>query len=160
MRRVLVVLMEFNMFREKFKKLKSYAAAQLSNYFPAVRGAVLLIVIPAIFIVPIYFFSIFTEIVTGKTHRPVREYEFRLAALKKDLPVNAVVNYVSNSTAPDDLIDAEYVLIPVRIVKGLKPMHDHLVFQNFDTTEPPEIKGYTLKKDYGNGVMLFKRVSD
>jgi hypothetical protein len=149
--------MEFNMFRKRFKKLKSYAAAQLSNYFPAVRGAVLLIVIPAIFIVPIYFFSIFTEIVTGKTHRPVREYEFRLAALKKDLPVNAVVNYVSNSKAPDDLIDAEYVLVPVRLVKGLSPMHDFLVFQNFDTTDIPEFEGYTLKKDYGNGVMLFKR---
>lgn len=148
------------MFREKLKKLKSYADAQLSNYFPSVRGAVLLIVIPAVFIVPIYFFSILSEIVTGKTHRPVLEYENRLAAIKKDLPANAVVNYVSNSTAPDDLIDAEYVLIPVRIVKGLKPMHDLLVFQNFDTTEPPEIKGYTLKKDYGNGVMLFKRVSD
>ena len=145
------------MFREKFKKLKSYADAQLSNYFPAVRGAVLLIVIPAIFIVPIYFFSILTEIVTGKTHRPVLEYEIRLAAIKKDLPVNAVVNYVSNSKAPDDLIDAEYVLVPVRLVKGLEPMHDFLVFQNFETVPTPEFEGYTLKKDYGNGVMLFKR---
>ena len=146
-----------NMFGEKLKKLKSYADAQVSNYFPAVRGAVLLIVIPAIFIVPIYFFSILTEIVTGKTHRPVREYEIRLAAIKNDLPVNAVVNYVSNSNAPDDLIDAEYVLVPVRLVKGLTPMHDFLVFQNFDTVAMPEFEGYTLKKDYGNGVMLFKR---
>jgi hypothetical protein len=145
------------MFRGKFKKLKSYADAQLSNYFPAVRGAVLLIVIPAIFIVPIYFFSILTEIVTGKTHRPVLEYEIRLAAIKKDLPVNAVVNYVSNSKAPDDLIDAEYVLVPVRLVKGLSPKHDFLVFQNFDAVAMPEFEGYTLKKDYGNGVMLFKR---
>jgi len=149
----------FKMFRKKFKKLKSYADAQLSNYFPSVRGAVLLIVIPAVFIVPIYFFSILTEIVTGKTHRPVLEYEARLAAVKKDLPVNAVVNYVSNSTAPDDLIDAEYVLVPVRIVKGLRPMHDLLVFQNFGTAELPEFEGYTLKTNYGNGVMLFKRVS-
>jgi hypothetical protein len=52
------------MFRQKFIKLKSYADAQLSNYFPSVRGAVLLIVIPAVFIVPIYFFSILSEIVT------------------------------------------------------------------------------------------------
>jgi len=145
------------MFGKKIKKLKSYIDAQLSNYFPAVRGTVLLIVIPAIFIVPIYFFSILTEIVTGKTHRPVLEYEIRLAAIKKDLPVNAVVNYVSNSKAPDDLIDTEYVLVPVRIVKGLSPMHDFLIFQNFDTAEIPEFEGYTLKKDYGNGVMLFKR---
>ena len=145
------------MFGEKIKKLKSDTDAQLSNYFPAVRGAVLLIVIPAIFIVPIYFVSILAEIVTGKTHRPVLEYENRLAAIKKDLPVNAVVNYVSNSKAPDDLIDAEYVLVPVRLVKGLEPMHDFLVFQNFETTDMPDFEGYTLKKDYGNGVMLFKR---
>ena len=146
------------MFGEKIKKLKSDTDAQLSNYFPAVRGAVLLIVIPAIFIVPIYFVSILAEIVTGKTHRPVLEYEIRLAAIKKDLPVNAVVNYVSNSKAPDDLIDAEYVLVPVRLVKGLSPMHDFLVFQNFETTDIPDFEGYTLKKDYGNGVMLFKRI--
>jgi hypothetical protein len=148
------------MFRGKIKKLKSYTDAQLSNYFPSVRGAVLLIVIPALFIVIIYFLSILTEIVTGKIHRPVLELESRFAAIKKDLPVNAVVNYVSNSKAPDDLINAEYVLIPVRIVKGLKPMHDLLVFQNCDTAELPEFEGYTLKKNYGNGVMLFKRVSD
>jgi hypothetical protein len=145
------------MFGKNLKKLKSYIDAQLSNYFPAVRGTVLLIVIPAIFIVPIYFVSILAEIVTGKTHRPVLEYENRLAAIKKDLPVNAVVNYVSNSKAPDDLIDAEYVLVPVRLVKGLEPMHDFLVFQNFETTDMPDFEGYTLKKDYGNGVMLFKR---
>ena len=72
----------------------------------------------------------------------------------------AVVNYVSNSKAPDDLIDAEYVLVPVRIVQGLKPMHDLLIFQNFNTAEIPEFEGYTLKKNYGNGVMLFERVSD
>ena len=145
------------MFGKKIKKLKSYIDAQLSNYFPAVRGTVFLIVIPAIFIVPIYFVSILTEIVTGKTHRPVLEYENRLAAIKKDLPVNAVVNYVSNSKAPDDLIDAEYVLVPVRLVKGLSPMHDFLVFQDFKTVPTPKFEGYTLKKNYGNGVMLFKR---
>jgi hypothetical protein len=82
----LTISCTFKMFSEKFIKLKSYADAQLSNYFPSVRGAVLLIVIPAVFIVPIYFFSILSEIVTGKTHRPVLEYETRLAAIKKDLP--------------------------------------------------------------------------
>ena len=148
------------MFQKKLKKFKSDVDVQLSKYFPSVRAAVLFIVIPALFIVPIYFFSILTEIVTGEIEIPVLEYETRLASIKKDLPANAVVNYVSNSKAPDDLINAEYVLIPVRIVKGLKPMHDLLVFQDFDTAEPPEFEGYTLKTNYGNGVMLFKRVSD
>ena len=106
------------MFGKNLKKLKSYIDAQLSNYFPAVRGTVFLIVIPAIFIVPIYFVSILTEIVTGKTHRPVLEYENRLASIKKDLPLTAVVNYISNSDKQKDLINTAYVLIPVRVVAG------------------------------------------
>ena len=145
------------MFREKLNKIKTRADAQLSKYFPSVHGVVLLIVIPAFFIVIIYFINILTEIVTGKNYRSVLEYEIRLASIKKDLPVNAVVNYVSNSKAPDDLIDAEYVLVPVRLVKGLSPMHDFLVFQDFKTVPTPKFEGYTLKKNYGNGVMLFKR---
>ena len=145
------------MFRKKLNKLKSRVDTQLSKYFPSVRGVVLLIVIPAFFIVIIYFINILTEIVTGKNYRSVLEYETRLASIKKDLPLNAVVNYVSNSEAPDDLINAEYVLIPVRMVEGLKPMHDLLVFQNFNTTKLPEFEGYTLKHNYGNGVVLFKR---
>jgi hypothetical protein len=68
-----------------------------------------------------------------------------------------VVNYVSNSKELDDLINAEYVLIPVRTVEGLTPMQDLLIFHNFDTAEMPEFEGYTLKKNYGNGVVLFKR---
>jgi len=145
------------MVRNKINKLKSRADAQLSKYFPSVHGVVLLIIIPAFFIVIIYFINILTEIVTGKNYRSVLEYETRLATIKKDLPFNAVVNYVSNSEAPDDLINAEYVLIPVRMVEGLKPMYDLLVFQNFNTTKLPEFEGYTLKHNYGNGVVLFKR---
>ena len=145
------------MFRDKLIKLKACADTRLSKNFPSVRGAVLLIVIPAIFIVIIYFFNIATEIVKGEDYRSVLDYEARLASVKKDLPLNAVVNYISNSPAPDDVINAEYVLIPVRIVVGLKPKHDLLVFHNFNTAEMPEFAGYALKKNYGNGVILFKR---
>jgi len=145
------------MFRNKLNNLKSRADTQLSKYFASVYGAVLLIVIPAFFIVIIYFISILTEIVTGKNYRSVLEYETRLASIRKDLPLKAVVNYVSNSEAPDDLINAAYVLIPVRMVEGLKPMHDLLVFQNFNSAELPEFEGYTVKHNYGNGVVLFKR---
>jgi len=137
--------------------LKSYLQDRLTQYFPSVRGVVLLIVIPSLLIVTVYFLSILKEIVTAKNHQTVINYENRLAPLKKDLPAHAVVNYVSNSKAPDDLINAEYVLIPVRIVDGLKPMRDLLVFQNIVTAEMPKFEGYTLKKNYGNGVMLFKR---
>ena len=134
------------------------ADARIAKYFPAVRGAVLLIVIPAFFIVIVYFFSILTEVVQGKNaYDSVVECEKRLASIKKDLPVRAVVNYVSNRDEPDDLINAEYVLIPVRIVEGLKPKRDLLIYQTLDTAEIPKFEGYTLKKDYGNGVILFKR---
>jgi len=145
------------MISKKLNKIKTWADAQLSKYFPAVRGAVLLIVIPAFFIVIIYFISILTEIIKDEEYRSVVDYEARLAAIKQDLPPNAVVNYVSNSEAPDDLINAAYVLIPVRTVEGLKPMHDLLVFQNFNSAELPEFEGYTVKHNYGNGVVLFKR---
>jgi len=145
------------MIRKKLNKIKVWADAQLSKYFPAVHGAVLLIVIPAFFIVIIYFISILTEIIKDEEYRSVVDYEARLAAIKQDLPPNAVVNYVSNSEAPDDLINAAYVLIPVRMVEGLKPMHDLLVFHNFNTAELPEFDGYALKKNYGNNVILFKR---
>jgi len=145
------------MISNKLNKIKAWADAQLSKYFPTVRGAVLLIIIPAFFIVIIYFISIVTEIIKDEEYRSVVDYEARLAAIKQDLPPNAVVNYVSNSKAPDDLINAAYVLIPVRMVEGLKPMHDLLVFQNFNSAKLPEFEGYTLKHNYGNGVVLFKR---
>ena len=145
------------MFSKKLNKLKSWADVQLSKYFPAVRRAVLLIVIPAFFIIPIDFISNLAEIVKGQKYRSVLDYESRLASVKKDLPSNAVVNYVSNSKAPDDLINAEYVLIPVRIVEGRKPMRDLLIFHNFSTTKLPEFDGYTLQHNYGNAVVLFKR---
>ena len=145
------------MISKKLNKIKIWADAQRSKYFPAARGAVLLIVIPAFFIVIIYFISILTEIIKDEEYQSVVDYEARLAAIKQDLPPNAVVNYVSNSEAPDDLINAAYVLIPVRMVEGLKPMHDLLVFQNFNSAELPEFEGYIVKHNYGNGVVLFKR---
>jgi len=146
------------LFRKKLKNFIAFADAQLAKYFPAVRGAVLLIVIPAIFIVIVYFFSILTEVVQGKNaYDSVVECEKRLASIKKDLPVRAVVNYVSNRDEPDDVINAEYVLIPVRIVKGLQPKRDLLIYQTVDAAEIPKFEGFALKKNYGNGVILFKR---
>jgi hypothetical protein len=148
----------FKLFKKKLKNLKAFGDARLAKYFPAVRGAVLLIVIPAFFIVTVYFLNILNEIVLGnKAYDSVLECEKRLASIKKDLPLTAVVNYVSNRKEPDDVINAEYVLIPVRIVRGLKPKHELLVYQASDTAEIPKFEGYTLEKNYGNGVILFKR---
>ena len=145
------------MISKKLNNLNAWADARLSKYFPAVRKAVLLIVIPAWIIVMVYFFNILTEVIREEDYPTALAYEARLAAIKPDLPVKAEVNYLSNSTEQDDFIIAEYVLIPVRLVEGLKPMQDLLIFQNFNTAEMPKIEGYHLKKNYGNGVMLYQR---
>ena len=42
----------FKMFGEKLNKLKSYADAKVSNYFPSVRGAVLLILFSSLALLP------------------------------------------------------------------------------------------------------------
>ena len=81
------------------------------------RGAVLLIVIPAFLIVTVYFLSIFREIVTDKYEQDVIEYENRLAPLKKDLPAYAIVNWISDQKNDDDFVIARYALIPARLVE-------------------------------------------
>jgi hypothetical protein len=144
--------------REHFNKLNAVKEALLAKYFPAVRGAVLLIVVPAFFVVVVYFFSILIEIARGEDYLSVVESEKRLAAIKKDLPDKALVNYVSDRKEPDDAINAEYVLIPVRLVEGRKPRRDLLVYQTPDIAKTRDFEGYTLIKNYGNGVMLFKRI--
>lgn len=88
------------------------------------------------------------------------DYEKRFAALKKDLPGHVFVNFVSDQDSSRDYFAARYVLIPARLWRGLEPQHNYLVVQFSDQTKLPDFKGYKLKKDYGNGVMLFARSVD
>lgn len=88
------------------------------------------------------------------------DYEKKYAALKQDLPKHAFVNFVSNQDSARDYFAARYVLIPARLLRGLEPQHNYLVAQLSDPTKLPDFKGYALKKDYGNGVMLFSRSVD
>jgi len=88
------------------------------------------------------------------------DYEKRFAALKQDLPRHAFVNFVSNQDSSRDFFAARYVLIPARLLRGLEPQHNYIVVQLSDLTKLPNFKGYILKKDYGNGVMLFSRGVD
>ncbi len=134
-----------------------YLLEKLNRHFPPVRGAVFLIVLPAFFVVITYFFTVLTELVIVKEHKPMVAYENRLASLKQDLPAHGVINYVSDRNTLVDFIMTRYVLIPIRLVRGLKPMQAYLILQNLDTTKIPKFDGYTLQKDYGNGVILFKR---
>lgn len=145
------------MIKEKFAALKSSFKDRLNRYFPSVRGAVLLIVIPAFFIVSFYFLTVVKEIIIDKKRGLTVYYEERFAAVKRDLPAHAPVNYVSDQTDTQDFVYVRYVLVPARMVKGLNPAHDLLVVQYSDTPGIPAFKGYVLQKNYGNGVMLFKR---
>jgi hypothetical protein len=141
----------------KFEFLKSYCRDLKSRFFPSVRGAALLIVIPALVIVPIYFFTVVKEIVIDKRRDAGAGYEKRFADVSRDLPPHAPFNYVSDDNDHTDFFFARYALIPGRMVRGRKPAQDLLVVQYLTTPGVPRFKGYKLVKNYGNGVMLFAR---
>jgi hypothetical protein len=145
------------MLKENLKRSKLFLEKHLDKYFPSVRGPVLLIVVPAFFVVLFYFYSIVAEIFIEKYHQPAIDYELRLAALKEDLPLHAVFNYVSDQHEAEDFVLVRYALIPARPVRGMKPKQDYLVVQYLDTDTIPKFDSYFLKRDYGNGVMLFQR---
>ena len=146
------------MAKEKIEIVKSYFRARINRYFLSVRWAVLLIVIPALIIVPVYFLSVVKEIIIDRRLDPGIAYEERFAAVRQDLPAHAPFNFVSDNY-PDHLafFYARYALVPARLVWGLEPPHDLLVVQNLNTPGIPNIKGYKLLKNYGNGIMLYKR---
>ncbi len=146
------------MVKEKIEIFKAYYKARKNRYFPSVRGAVLLIVVPAFFVVPLYFLSVVKEIIVDKRFGPGIYYEERFAAVRQDLPAHASVNFVSDQhTENGDFLYVRYALVPARMVRGLKPTHDLLVVQYLNTPGIPSFKGYKLLKNYGNGVMLFRR---
>jgi len=147
------------MVKAKIEIFKSYCKARLNRYCPSVRAAVLLIVVPAFFIVPIYFLTVVKEIIVDKRFSPGIYYEERFAAVRQDLPAHASVNFVSDQQQIEngDFLYVRYALVPARMVKGRNPEHELLVVQYLNTPGIPSFKGYQMLKDYGNGVMLFKR---
>lgn len=147
------------MVKEKIENFKTYCKARIERYFPSVRGAVFLIVVPAFFIVTVYFLTVIKEIIIDKRFGPGAYYEERFAAVRQDLPAHASVNFVSDQqhTENGDFLYVRYALVPARMVRGLEPAHDLLVVQYLNTPGIPSFKGYKLLKNYGNGVMLFRR---
>jgi hypothetical protein len=139
------------------EKIKSLLASRINKYFPAVRWPVLLIVIPALSIGIYTLLNILSEVVIEKRHSDVVDYERRFASIQKDLPANSYVNYATDQEYAPDFILVRYALIPARVVYGLAPAQEYLVAQYLDSAKIPRFEGYILKKNYGNGVMLFKR---
>lgn len=145
------------MVKDKLETFRSYCKTAKNRYFPSVRGAVLLIVIPALVILPIYFLTIVKEIVIDKVRDEGATYEERYSAVWQDLPPHAHFNYITDYKGHTDFLFARYALVPGRMVRGPIPTQDFLVVQYLSTPGIPNFKGYKLLKDYGNGVMLFKR---
>ncbi len=120
------------MFNGQVKMLKFYFDNVLNRFLPGIKGVGLIIILPACFVVIIYFFENLTEIFTTLENDMVIEYEKKYASLKKDLPIRAVVNYVTDQ---DDLFYiVEYVLVPIRTIRGRKPKQDYLIVEYLKKT--------------------------
>jgi len=131
----------------------------LNRFFPGVKGAALLLILPACLVVIIYFFEHLTEVMTTSENDMVVEFEKKYASVKKDLPLRAVVNYVTDQDGQrkNFFTVAVYVLVPIRVIRGLKPQQDYLIVDYLTKTQTPIYEGYSLKRKYRNGIMLFKR---
>jgi hypothetical protein len=139
------------------EKIKSYLEIRINKYFSAIRWPVLFIVIPALLIGTYTLLNILSEVVIEKRRSQMAAYENRFASIQKDLPPYAYVNYVTDQEDSPDFIRVRYALIPARIVRGLSSRQEYLVVHYLDSTIIPQFDGYTLKKNYKNGVMLFQR---
>ncbi len=140
-------------------KIKVFFKNQFNRFFPTIRWPVLLIVLPALAIGLYYFFDVLSEVVIEKRRSHTAAYERRFAAIQKDLPANSYVNYISDQKYAPDFIQVRYALIPARLEYGLKTRREFLVVQYLNSSKIPKFNGYKLRKNYGNGVMLFQRNS-
>ena len=139
------------------EKIKTYLEIRIDKYFPAVRWPVLLIVIPALLIGTYTLLNIFSEVAIQKKRSRTAAYVKRFAPVQKDLPAYAYVSYVSDQEYYGDYIFVRYALIPARIVQGIASEHEYIVAQYLESAKIPQFEGYTMKKNYQNGVMLFQR---
>lgn len=138
--------------------LKFFLDKVLNRFFPGIRGVGLIIILPTCFIVIFYFFGNLNEIFTSLEDDKVVKLENKYALLKKDLPIRAVVNYVTDHGDREVVFSiVDYVFVPIRIIRGLTPQQDYLIVDYLNKTQTPKFKGYALKKRYSNGIMLFER---
>jgi hypothetical protein len=100
-----------------------------------------------------------------RTPRPsaIDQYLTRFREIKAELPPRGVVGYIAEPTGREMLHGgdyyrkfhlAQYALAPVIMVDS--PDRE-LVIGNFSTGTRPPPPGLSLVRDYGNGVVLFRR---
>lgn len=91
--------------------------------------------------------------------------ESRYEQLKKALPRHGIVGYISNLKADDIRFDpgfgeyyfTQYALAPLVVVRSSE---QSLVIGNFlgrGSARPAALTNMVLVKDFGNGIMLFRR---
>jgi GT2 family glycosyltransferase len=103
----------------------------------------------------------------------ITRYEDRFRELRRVLPPRARVGYLADVTPPASVagedpgrlafkryVLTQYALLPAIVLPGL---HGALTVGNFDTAggiDPEAIRGRTLVRDFGNGVMLFRTAAE
>ena len=117
-----------------------------------------------------------TVVAYRQMERPdeVSRYEARFGSLKRVLPGHGVVGYVSDNdpVARSDAASAQarrafkrylmtqYALIPLVVLRSVEA---DLVVGDFETPTSmgaPPPAGFVMVKDFGDGVVLFRRVSN
>ncbi len=90
--------------------------------------------------------------------------EHRLARLRQHLPARGAVGYIGDESRWDYAatfkVAAQYVLAPLVVEDG--PRHELIVGNFFDRPDPVEVArrhDLVILQDFGDGVILFKRVS-
>ncbi len=97
----------------------------------------------------------------------VSVYDKRFRAVRQFLPENGVVGYITDNDPQEVFSDSyaiqrfyltRYALSPLVVVNSTDQKH---VVGDFHNSQPNikdcESKGLSVVKDYGNGVILFKR---
>jgi hypothetical protein len=92
------------------------------------------------------------------------QYESRFAAVRQDIPRHEVIGYLTDADANLTSTLAEYYLAQLALVPTVVAQNteQNLVIANVHTPQPPAFyqqRGLELVKDYGNGVMLLRRIA-
>jgi hypothetical protein len=111
-----------------------------------------------------------TEWRAGSGQDEVSTYERRFQELRPALPAGGVVGYLGHPDLTEvsteqwaeaahlhfrRLLLAQYSLAPALLIEGTEP---ELVIGNFDPgTRPPAPPGFQVMRDFGQGVVLFRR---
>ncbi len=99
----------------------------------------------------------------GKPHFDIVQYESRFSQLREDAPHDTVLGYLTDAdesltSTQAEYILAQYAMAPAVVARDLK---ESWVIGNVHTPQPPafyQVHGLELVRDYGNGVLLLRKL--